>query len=238
MNPSPANLRLPTPWRGFRFRSILKALLGVFLLLCLAAVLLPLNSRTCVKGPQTQALAKAKQIGLALKLYAGDHDGIYPAGVNSLGQTIVSSNDAYRDLFPTYTQSEKIFGNPLSAYQTAPPDDIIQPPSEILKPGENVYSYVMGVTDAMAPTTPLVADGTNGAGRGAYAADRHARGGAWAGERAVVVYLDNSAAVERLTGPSNARFIERTTPDGSKFNPLDPKELGPKLRLLDPAVAR
>ncbi len=37
-------------------------------------------------------------------------------------------------------------------------------PKETLQPGENVYAYVMGLTDADDPRTPLVVDGTDGAG--------------------------------------------------------------------------
>ena len=55
---------------------------------------------------------------------------------------------------PTYTQSEAIFSNKLSAYQTSIPDGVIIPKQECLKPGENVYGYVMGLTDSIRLGSP------------------------------------------------------------------------------------
>ena len=186
------------------------------------------------KGPQTKALAQAKQVALALKLYADDHNGIYPAGASENGEKILSANDAFRCLMPTYTQSEAIFSNKLSAYQTSIPDGVILPKQECLKPGENVYGYVMGLTDSMAPGEPLVVDGTNGDGEGHYVTDVHARGGVWAGMKAVVIRLDNSGALENLEGSGYMRYVGVVGRDST--NLLSRKALGHDLRLLDPAV--
>ena len=59
------------------------------------------------------------------------------------------SNTAFACLFPIYTQSESLFANKYSAYQTRVPDNVIDPPYTVspvktLEPGENVYGYVMG----------------------------------------------------------------------------------------------
>ncbi len=163
---------------------------------------------------------QAKQIALALKIYASDHDGVYPSDSDGYGNKIQTSNDAFRNLFPAYLTSETLFGNPLSAYQTAPSDNLIKPPNEILRPGENVYSYVTGADDGKPTNTPLVVDGTDGTGRGLYVSDPKARGGVWKGARAVVIRLDNSGALENMAGPENARYIVERLPDGTTRNLL------------------
>ncbi len=218
--------------------------MGAFVLFVLAGVALPLFNSTngCVKGPQTKSLAQAKQIGLALKLYASDHDGDYPrAGLPAmLGATVNDSNAAFAVLFPTYVQNETLFGNKLSAYQTRQPDNVIDPgytgkPVKTLEPGENVYAYVAGLTDRSPENTPLVADGTDGTGH--YTTESKKRGGLWEGKRAIVIHLDNSGTIETLVGPDHARYIPRH--DGEfkedKGNLLDVSGLGPDVRLLDPA---
>jgi type II secretory pathway pseudopilin PulG len=225
--------------------TVLEFLVVVIVVAVLTGLALPVFNSTCIKGPQTKALAQAKQVGLALKLYSGDHNGAFPAGANSYGETIRTSNDAFRSLFPAYTQSETIFGNKLSAWQTSTPDNVITilpdgqtlksgEQSETLKPGENVYAYVAGLTDAANPNWPLIADGTDGTGY--YVTDQKARGGVWKGTKALVIRLDNSGAVEHLRGPDNARFIPRAS-DDQEHNLLDVASyMGPQAKLLDPAT--
>ena len=50
----------------------------------LAGIALPVFNAVQMKGQQVKALAEAKQVGLACKLYAGDHDGKYPATLDEL----------------------------------------------------------------------------------------------------------------------------------------------------------
>ena len=218
-------------------------IVGTLVLLMLALVAMPASNGGCVKGAQTKALAQAKQIGLALRLFADDHDGQYPrAGLPAmLGAEVKDSNAAFAVLFPTYVQNEVIFANKLSAYQTRQPDNQISPydgkPGKTLEPGENVYAYVAGLTDKSDESTPLVVDGTDGTGH--YTTDPKKRGGLWGGNKAIVIHLDNSGVVENLTGPDHARYIPRRA-DASKSdagNLLDVSDLGPNVRLLDPAIS-
>lgn len=212
------------------------AALAVFVL---GVLILPCSGGVQVKGAQTKALAQARQIALALKLFASDNDGNYPRlGIPALmGRNPEDSNAAFACLFPTYTQCETIFANKLSAYQTTTPDNVIDvpytgTPRETLQPGENVYSYVMGLTDADDPKTPLIADGTDGTGH--YRRTPAMRGGVWKGEKAVVIRLDDSGAVETLTGPDAARFVPARA--SSTANLLDFSRFGKEVRLLDPAA--
>ena len=156
----------------------------LFLLAVLAGVCLPVFNSVALRSPQTTALIRAKQGGLALLLFAGDHDGNFPkAGIpDVMTREPTDSNAAFACLFSDYTQSERIFGNKASAYQTRVPDDIIDAAytgtrDKTLEPGENVYGYMMGLTDKSDPAAPLVADGTDGSGH--YNTFPQVRGGTW-----------------------------------------------------------
>lgn len=216
-------------------------LVGVLLILIGVAV--SLFKREDVKGPQTRAVMQAKQIGQALKSFAADHEGSYPrAGLpDMLGAEVNNSNAAFAVLFPEFVTSESLFGNPLSAYQTRPPDNIFDQsytgkPVKTLEPGENVYGYVAGLTDKPDPYTPLIVDGTDGTGH--YTTDTKKRGGLWEGKKALVIYTDNSGVFESLVGPGDARYIPRHAggTGDDKGNLLNVSGLGPDVRLLDPAV--
>ncbi len=211
------------------------------LLLMLAFAFVPASNHVCVKGAQTKALAQAKQVGLALKIFAADHDGNYPR-VGVPKEMISEPNDAngaFACLFPTYTQSERIFGNRVSAYQARQPDDIIDAsytgkPQKTLESGENVYGYMLGLTDKSGPDSPLVADGTDGSGH--YNTVPSVRGGTWGpSKRAVLIHLDNSGSVQPLRGPDNSLYIPRPSDPGR--NALDAAYLGQGTRFLDPAIA-
>jgi hypothetical protein len=66
----------PAPW----WVSWLSALLCAAVVAALA--IFPMLSPTAVKGQQTMQLARAKHMALLLKLYAGDHEGVYPASLS------------------------------------------------------------------------------------------------------------------------------------------------------------
>ncbi len=211
-----------------------------FVLLVLASVCLPVFNSVNIRGPQTKALSQAKQIGLALKLFAGDNDDKYPGQGVPVEMTTAptTSNAAFAPLLPTYTTSETIFGNKFSAYQTRQPDNVIDnpytgKPVRTLEPGENVYAYIAGLTEKSDPNSPLVLDGTSGSLF--YSSDKTKRGGVWEG-KAIVIHLDNSGMVESLVGSKNARYIPSKVP-GRPANLLDLSWLGPGVRLLNPAVA-
>ena len=108
-------------WRPY-IPGLASWIVGIFLLLVLGFMALPTFGGGCVRGPQTMALARAKQIGLALKVFAGDHDGEYPrAGFPGMpAGEIKDSNAAFAMVFPQYLTNETIFGNKQSAYPDPP----------------------------------------------------------------------------------------------------------------------
>lgn len=224
--------------------TLIELLVVITIIGILAGIALPVFNTVQVKGSQTKALAQAKQIGLALKLFAGDNDGVYPRqGVPAvLAADPATSNDAFAALFPTYTQSEKIFGNKLSAWQTgAGPDDRYDvtyngTATQTLKAGENVYGYMRGLSDASNPSCPLVFDGTKpGDTTGSYDKVPGNKGGVWSGTKAVVIRLDNSGAVENLS--INQQVVFKDPVSGADASLLDAtanSNLGASCRLLNP----
>ncbi len=209
--------------------TLIELLVVITIIGILASVALPVFNSVQVRGAQTKALAQAKQVGLALKLFSGDNDGVYPKNkVPAELTSTVHSNDCFAALFPTYTNSEAIFGNKL-AYKTITPDGVIDnpytgSPVNTLAAGENVYGYMMGLNDASNPASPIVFDGPADK-QGNYTSTQAAVGGTWSGTKAVVIHLDNSGTVETLVGKDAACQVKGydpslTTP--TKVNLLDP----------------
>jgi prepilin-type N-terminal cleavage/methylation domain-containing protein len=218
--------------------TLIELLVVITIIGILAGIALPVFNSVQVRGQQTKSLAQAKQIGLALKILAGDNEGVYPKnGVPTIVTAVPSNaNYAFSTLFPTYTQSETIFGNKLAVgYQTGTgPDNSIDnpavyPPSKTLMQGENVYGYMMGLSDASNPACPLVFDGTADAvsgGNGTYSVTQTAKGGVWMGTKAIVIYLDNHGAVENLDTTKHQVIV--TDPQtAAKVSEMDPTNYTP-----------
>jgi hypothetical protein len=151
-------------------------------------------------------LHKAKGIYLALKMYAGDHDGKFPS-MRPDGSPITTANQAYRTLIPKYVQTEKIFYIKDSAWTPKEPDDDIKGDRK-LAAGENAFAYVPNLTDVSNPNFPLVATGFLEGKPGAYGDDPTVKGGISKGDGVVVVRVDGSGMFERLEKH-----------DGDLFNP-------------------
>lgn len=184
--------------------TLIELLVVITIIGILAGIALPVFNTVQIKGSQTKALAQLKQVGLALKIFAGDNDGVYPRkGVpTAMTGDVGTANEAFAALFPQYLQSETIFGNKLSAYQTKTPDNayeatFAQSHGKTLFAGENVYAYMTNLSDASNPSCPLVFDAPSSAS-GTYDTKPANRGGVWSGQKAVVVYIDNHGAVETL----------------------------------------
>ena len=232
--------------RRWHFPGLAPWVCGGIVVVALAGLSIPAFSETTKKADRGRSLARAKQVGLALKLFAGDNDGNYPCSGTPAGlKKPATSNAAFAALLPTYTESEEIFGDELSVYQTRKPDNVIDPkytgqPVRTLEPGENVYAYIMGLTDTSNGSCPLVCDGTDGTGY--YTTDATQRGGVGNGVEVIVIRLDCSGLIEPLAGPPNLRFVPMGTKLADRLgadpndNLLDAKFYGKDVRLLDPAA--
>lgn len=171
--------------------TLIELLVVMAIIAILASIALPVFVGILERGQQTKDLSNAKQIGLGLKLYAGDNDGLFPNG------GLATANAAYALLIPTYIPGEKIFYLAKSIWTAVPPDEVFSDSGSTLKLGENAYAYVGNLTDTSNPSFPIVADGFAAASPGTYASDESARGGIWKGKQAIVVRVDTSGTVEK-----------------------------------------
>jgi prepilin-type N-terminal cleavage/methylation domain-containing protein len=157
-----------------------------------------------VNAGQAKALNGARNIGLALKLYANDHDGVYPTGTKAI--------TAFNKLLPAtagsegYIKDKKSFFVKGSAWTPPPKDNQdsagssggTNTASPQLATEENHFGYFSGLTADGAEDWPLVFDGPS-AGGTTYSDKKTEKGGVWGGKVAIVVRLNGSAAKEQLT---------------------------------------
>ena len=225
--------------------TLIELLVVITIIGILAGIALPVFNTVQLKGAQTKVLAQAKQVGLALKLYAGDNGGSYPVYVAGGGTppapttagsaNAQNSNADFFLLFPTYTQSESIFANKYCYYNHVVPDNVIDQAgtttwgTQTLKAGENSFNYMEGLNDSSNPACPIVCDGTNAAFQ--YVTTPNTAGYVWGNNKAVVVHLDNSASLDTLTATgvaANPIYTDQQyDPNGAgaaKVNYLDPSK--------------
>src|ERR1700677_249531 len=187
----------------------------------LIGVCLPVFTSVAVKGENTNALSNAKQIALALRLYASDNNGVYPSYTLLNGKptstAVADSNTAFAQLFPTYVQSESIFWLAKSKFCTInAPDEVTDNPTldvpvNTLNRGENEWAYVIGLTDKSNPEVPMIASGFYNPVSHTYTSDVNRKGGVWKGVQVIIVHADSSGSIKKvdqatmtLTGPNGS----------------------------------
>jgi hypothetical protein len=184
------------------------------------------------RDKQIKDLWNARQIALALKSFATDHDGDFPnkepsadyANADDL-MSANKSNDAFWWLFPVYVTSEDIFTVPDSAWSPSPPDSKLDPPGcvervDTLRQGECAYLYVTGLNETSNAAFPLLADAGTGEDVTVYTKNRSEKGGIWRGKKAIILFVDGSGrimAVDDRTTPT-AAFVKRS---GHAYNIFD-----------------
>ena len=128
--------------------------LSISVILLLASALMPLYSTVARRAPFAIAISNCRQIEMALRAYAADHNGNYP---DAALEHPLNSNEAFRKLFiEGYITDEKIFGAEFSPYH--PDGKIGQAPDyrEALQAGENHWAMTQGLTDGGAADMPVV----------------------------------------------------------------------------------
>lgn len=205
--------------------TLMELLVVIAIIALLVGIAGPALSIATLTAKASAAAANARQIGITLKVYAQDNDGLYPDR-----RDMTNSNEAFRELFPAYTQVETNFvvsSSPVGKKV----DNKIEPEARVLERGENHWAYIAGLSDSSHPLWPLIVDHTNGSGF--YGPAETQPGGTWRGGKAVVIRCDGSAATVRLGGSGSKRFIPRH--DDDRKNALQVREyMGDSPRLLEP----
>jgi len=202
--------------------TLIELLVVITIIAILAGIALPVFSNVQVKAAQTKALANAKQIGLACKLFAGDFNGSYPTkqmdtNGKPTGAEATDSNAALSQLIPDYIPDEKLFWLPQDKgyCSTSEPDGKIDAPgttphSLTLAAGENHWGYVKNLSETSTSNWPLIADSTVVGGI-IYSTNENSTGGTWKAKKAVIIRVDGSGAVENVNkvnftvpGPNSA----------------------------------
>ncbi len=198
--------------------TLIELLVVIAIIAVLASLALPVFSSVLDRAKQTKDLSNAKQIGLACKLFATDHDGRFPYqdGIVSDPPTDLAnlaaaqgttSNAIFASLIPAYSQQEKIFYLAGSGWSPTVPDENTALAANRLEAGTNNYAYMFGLTDTMNPSYPLLFDApmAGTAAAPVYSTDPATPGGVWKGKRAVVIRSDNSGTLETTA------FVSATT---------------------------
>ena len=203
--------------------TLIELLVVISIIAILAGFALPVFTSAQKKGRITDSLSNVKQVNLALRMYAGDNDGIFPnttASVGGLAGTALKdgdfSNKAFENLMPKYTTSKKIFANKASKYCQPAPVDNGATDSNLIKAQQNDLLYILGLSDTSDARWPLIATATKDSG-GTYVSTTTAKGGVWGGTDAVVGFVDGSAR------PVSGKEMEIDTKAGTSFikSPLD-----------------
>ena len=178
--------------------TLIELLVVISIIAILAGIALPVFTSVQTKGNQAKDLSNAKQIGLGLRLYASDNGGYFPTAASS-------ANSAFVQIVPTYIPTQKIFYLANSGWSTGSHATELGT-SGTLSPGTNNFAYVSGLLDSSNTNYPLIADGfntgVNATGPGFYNTIQGSQGGVWKGTKAIVVRVDDSAAIETVAGSS------------------------------------
>jgi prepilin-type N-terminal cleavage/methylation domain-containing protein len=184
--------------------TLIELLVVIAIIAILASIALPVFSTVQERGKQTKDMSNAKQVALACKVYAGDHDGKFPyqdgrvdPAVDIAFGTGASSNQAFASLIPDYLQQEKIFYLAGSAWSPTVPDENTAAAVDRVEAATNNYGYMFGLTDTDNPSYPLVFDAPMAAVT-TYSQSPGVAGGVWKAKRAVVIHADCSATLDKV----------------------------------------
>jgi prepilin-type N-terminal cleavage/methylation domain-containing protein len=236
--------------------TLIELLVVIAIIAILASIALPVFSSVQERGKQTKDMSNGKQIVLALKQFAIDHNGVFPnkvpdvvssdydSGANTLTGTN-KSNDAFWWLFPNYLTSEDIFSVGGSNWSPNPPNNILDPSTATsrgatLAIGECGYEYITALNDTSNPQFPLVMDAGTATAEAdvTYTNVQTDNGGVWKGKKAIIIFVDGSGQVATVNDQTTATasFVRRpghsyNISDNTQADPNDPWLATANLRL-------
>jgi len=211
--------------------TLIELLVVIAIIAILASIAVPVYTSAMMNAQMSEGLSNIRQIDVGLRMYSNDNGGNFPSTTNVYNEPIVTSNDAFRSLVPSYIDNEKVFT--VSRSKVGPKsDNKIEPSTEILRAGENHFAYIEGLNVSSNSSWPVVVDSTDGSGH--YTTMESDYGGTWKGTKALVARVDGGAMEVPLLGPNNKRYLPRyndSTLDG--LNVTD--YMGSDVKLLEPA---
>ena len=154
--------------KGF---TLVELLVVIAIIVALAALATPQIFKALKRASVADAVNNARQVKMALDLFASDNDGWYPndeSGENyqSGGTGTTYSNDYFRQLFLSGdTESEKIFWvkNSGVASKGAPDDKVKEggriQPEQILEQGDCHWAYINDQGQGSTGSRPIILDG-------------------------------------------------------------------------------
>lgn len=179
----------------------------------------------------TAAANNARQIVMALKIYSQEHGGLYPDGRHS---NLTTANAAFRHLFREeiyFEGDEIVFGSPRSPFKADGKTGSAPDFAEALKPGENHWAYVGGLSPDTFGTHPLILENTASPDWPPRwkpdSAEKKVPGRTWKGNKVIVARNDGSAEAVKLRGEGDDLL---RMPEKSLYAPPDAPS--PTLRLL------
>lgn len=105
--------------RGF---TLIELLVVIAIVAILAALIFPVFARARGKARETQCASNLKQLGLAIEMYASDHDDLFPFAVDAPDshcpeiwasfpqwQSLISQMPRLKDVLQPYTKNREVF---------------------------------------------------------------------------------------------------------------------------------
>lgn len=230
--------------RGF---TLIELLVVITIIAILATAAVPVFGKMQRRARLSDSLSNAKQVALALKMYAADSGGNYPAttsGNDGNAQVPLTagstSNLAFECLIPRYTNVKVIFTNKNSGWCRGGVVDVNPTDSTRLGAGQNDWMYFLGLAENSDSRWPLFATAT-APGTVTYSNLTTNKGGVWEGSDALIGQPDGS--VRMIAGDNmdvrtkTATFPKR--PDNPTLNMFTATEdwLGTSVVLLYPTPA-
>jgi len=222
-NPGMSETDAPAPPKKKGMNCGMWLVVGVLLLVAIGFVV-PSFCGVQERARQLQASNSARQIMIALKSYAGDHDGLYPDADPSNPKT---SNDAFRLLIKAgMLDDERVFSAPRSPSLSLIDNDIGEAPDhyEALEAGENHWCMVTGLTDESIGNHAFVFENPvdDHAWPPVWDADAAGQpkvGRAGKGGNIIIGRNDGSVNPEQLVSPTGPRVPLTDEANASLFQP-------------------